>query len=110
MYYKILISKKWVPRGFVGLTIYPFIIFKKAASLDDVKLLTHEKIHIRQQLELLLVFFYLWYLLEFVIKFVWLRDKQLAYRAISFEREAYVHEGDRDYLKTRSFAAFIKYI
>ena len=30
-----------------------------------------------------------------------LRDMKAAYRAISFEREAYAHQYDADYLKTR---------
>ncbi|MBW3517741.1 hypothetical protein [Flavobacterium sp. NKUCC04_CG] len=110
MYYKILINQKWVPKGFVGVTIYPFIIFKKRDSLADEILIAHEKIHIKQQLELLVVFFYIWYILEFLIKVVQLRDKKKAYKAISFEREAYLHETELNYLQTRKFAAFLKYI
>ncbi|MCP1994900.1 hypothetical protein [Flavobacterium sp. HSC-61S13] len=110
MYYKILIKGNWVPKGFVGITIYPYIIFKKEASREDVILIAHEKIHIKQQLELLVIFFYIWYAVEFLIKIIQLKDKGKAYRAISFEREAYQHQADLNYLAHRNFASFLKYI
>jgi hypothetical protein len=41
---------------------------------------------------------------------VLLKDRNLAYRNISFEKEAYLNEKDPDYLKKRSFWAFKKYL
>ncbi|ULT27545.1 hypothetical protein KUH03_13010 [Sphingobacterium sp. E70] len=52
------------------------------------------------------MFFYLWYLCEFAIRFVRLRDFDEAYLHISFEREAYRHEDDPDYLSKRKIWAF----
>ena len=71
--------------------------------------LNHERIHLRQQLELLVVPFYLWYLLEYVYHYLRLRDPKRAYRAISFEREAYANEKDLRYLHRRSFWGFLSY-
>jgi hypothetical protein len=47
--------------------------------------------------------FFIWYGIEYVIKFLYYRNSNLAYRNISFEREAYLYENDLSYLKTRSF-------
>ena len=40
---------------------------------------------------------------------IWCKDKQKAYREISFEQEAYDHEYDFNYLKIRKFWGFLKY-
>lgn len=53
--------------------------------------MNHEKIHIYQQLELLIIFFYLWYVVEYYYWYIKLKDKNLAYN-ICFEREAYAQD------------------
>ncbi len=106
----ILISKHLVPKGYVGITLFPFIVLKHQISKLDNVLLNHERIHLRQQMELLIVFFYVWYVLEFVIRLFQFKNWYLAYRNISFEREAYSKEKDLDYLKSRSFWRFMKYL
>lgn len=105
----ILISKYLLPRGYIGLTIFPFIFLKFNALRSDSVLINHEKIHLKQQLELLIIPFFLTYLIEFLIRLVQHRNWKLAYRNISFEREAYGNEKDLDYMKTRPFWAFLKY-
>lgn len=72
--------------------------------------MNHEKIHLKQQIELFILPFYVFYTFEFLWRLVQYRQWHLAYRNISFEREAYKNEKDLDYLKTRSFYSFIKYI
>lgn len=72
--------------------------------------MNHERIHLRQQLELLIILFYLWYMIEFIYRFVQFGNRYKAYRNISFEREAYSKENDLDYLKSRSFLSFIKFL
>jgi len=68
-----------------------------------------KKIHIRQQLELLIVFFYILYVAEYYYHFLRLKNAHAAYHAISFEREAYSMQRDLNYLKKRKFWAFRKY-
>lgn len=65
--------------------------------------LNHEKIHLAQQRELLLVGFY------FLYAFYWLRARVFlrmssheAYMEIPFEVEAYAQQHDDDYLEKRS--------
>ncbi len=106
----IIISKYLIPKGFIGLTFFPFIILKHKSEMLDEVILNHEKIHIRQQLELFIVPFFIWYGLEYVYRFVQYRDKYKAYRNICFEREAYNNEKDLYYLKKRSFWSFLKFV
>ncbi len=93
-----------------GITLFPFILLKKAEDKDNAVLINHEKIHLRQQIELLIVFFYLWYVLEYCYWFLRLKDSFLAYKYISFEREAYAMEDDLNYLENRKIWSFWKYI
>ena len=92
-----------------GITIFPFIFLRESAFKENKILINHEKIHIRQQLELLIIFFYLWYVVEYYYWYFSLKDKHLAYRNISFEREAYAMEEDLNYLETRKIWSFWKY-
>jgi hypothetical protein len=106
----LIVFKYLTPKGFRGLTFYPFVFLTdKEDKLNDV-FINHEKIHIRQQLELLVLFFYVWYLLEYFFRLVQYKDRKKAYFNISFEREAYANEKDLNYLKERSFWSFFKYV
>lgn len=92
------------------MTLFPFVFLADAADKKDAVFVNHERIHLRQQLEMLVVFFYVWYLLEYLFLLVQFRNRKKAYYAISFEREAYENEKDLGYLKARSFWKFRKYI
>ena len=105
----IFISKYIVPNGFVGITLFPFIILRKENLKQDQILINHEKIHLRQQLELLVLLFYIIYGFEWVIKFFIYKNDYLTYKNLSFEREAYQNENNLSYLKTRKTWDFIKY-
>ncbi|MGS2727691.1 hypothetical protein ACU8DI_13860 [Psychroserpens sp. BH13MA-6] len=106
----VLVSKYLVPKGYVGMTIFPFILLKDYRLKKDRVLMNHERIHLRQQLELLMIPFYVFYVLEFVIRLIHKRNWRLAYSSISFEKEAYSNEKSLDYLKSRPFWSFIKYL
>jgi hypothetical protein len=99
-----------MPKGFSGLTIFPFIFIRDRNRQDLEVLINHEKIHIRQQLEFLVVFFFIWYGVEFLIRWVQFKNRYIAYKNIGFEREAYENEKDPGYLKQRSFLVFFKYL
>ena len=106
----ILISKYVTPKGYQGITLYPFVVLRDARLKTNVVLLNHERIHLKQQLELLVIPFYLWYVIEFLIRLIQYKNKNTAYRNISFEREAYANEENLDYLKLGSRFSFMKYI
>lgn len=88
-----LIPRKW---KFTAITLFG-LVFTADRRYVDRYVRNHELIHCQQQLEWLYVPFYLLYLGEWLWHLIRLRDYDKAYRAISFEREAYAHERDLDY-------------
>lgn len=78
--------------------------------MDHPLLLNHERIHLRQQAEMLILPFYIWYITEYLIRLLIYKNKKQAYRNISFEREAYANEGDPDYLRHRKLWGFLKFM
>jgi hypothetical protein len=82
-------------------------LFTRDAGKVTARTVRHESIHARQMWELLVVGFYLWYLIEWVVR-LFLRSN--AYRNISFEREAYANQDDLLYLDTRRPFYFLKYM
>ncbi|MFI1744206.1 hypothetical protein [Thalassobellus sediminis] len=106
----IFISKYIVPKGYTGLAVFPFVFLKSKDLKGDKTLLNHENIHLRQQLEMLVIPFYLFYVVEFLIRLLQYKNWHEAYRNISFEREAYCNEPNLDYLKQRTFWCFLKYL
>jgi hypothetical protein len=99
-----------MPRGFRGLTFFPFVFLKNKEDVLDKVFVNHEKIHLRQQIELLVLPFYVWYVMEFFIRWIMTKDKNVAYRNISFEKEAYTNEKNLHYLKKRRIFAFWRYL
>lgn len=93
-----------------GITLYPFIFIKNPDDKKNKVLINHEKIHLKQQLELFIIFFYIAYVAEYYHHLFKLKNGHKAYLAISFEREAYANEHDLNYLKKRKFWAFWKYL
>jgi hypothetical protein len=104
-------ENSWVPRllskispieiGAISLGLFVFV--RGAASSTTRR---HETIHYRQWLECLIVFFPLLYAYYYLKAWVALRSGPAAYRAIPFEREAYAHEDQPDYVRTRRLFAW----
>ena len=98
-------------KNFTALTLWPIIFVRK----DEEKYYTdvverHEHIHGEQQKEMLIVLFYVWYLVEWLVKWAYYRNSMTAYKNISFEREAYQNQNDLVYLDIRKHYAWTKYI
>ncbi|MBT8183282.1 MAG: hypothetical protein KJN76_00460 [Eudoraea sp.] len=106
----ILIIKHLFHKNYVGLTLWPFIILKNGHLKEDTVLINHERIHLKQQLELFILPFYIFYLAEWLIRTLFYLNSYKAYQNISFEREAYSNEKDINYLKQRKPFSFIKYL
>lgn len=83
------------------------IIFAKGECSETI--LNHEKIHTRQMLEMLVLPFYIFYVIEWLIKLLKYKDYYKSYSNISFEREAYANQKNLSYLKKRPFWEFHKY-
>lgn len=95
--------------SFQGMAVFPFIFVKDKVMKEDKVLINHEKIHLRQQIELLWIFFFLIYFGEYLINLLKYKNADKAYREISFEKEAYTHEKNLCYLKERRFWKFLSY-
>lgn len=106
----LVVSKYLIPTGYRGLTIFPFVFVKNRSDKSNELFINHERIHLRQQLEMLVIPFLIWYSIAFLVRLIQFKNWHLAYQNISFEREAYANEKDLEYLKTRSFWKFVKYI
>lgn len=59
---------------------------------------------------MLFVFFFVWYGFEYFLRLAVKRNKDLAYRSMGFEREAYANESDKDYLRHRRPYNWLKLI
>ncbi len=99
-----------IPKGYTGITLFPFIFLKSKSLKNNTVLINHEKIHLRQQIELLILPFYLWYGLEFLFRYYQHKNWFIAYKNISFEREAFANDADFQYIKNRTFWQFLKYL
>ncbi|WP_044199389.1 hypothetical protein [Dyadobacter tibetensis] len=98
------ISFLWVE----GMALYPFVLSR--STDPDPVLLNHERIHLRQQIEMGILLFYLWYLIEYLIGIIKLKSHYQAYRAISFEREAFLNEKNFEYLNERRHWSFLRFM
>lgn len=97
------------PQRYKAITIGPFVITKPNTVLNLIDL-QHEDIHWAQEKEMLIIPFYLWYVIEFLIRLIIYRDWHKAYKNISFEQEAYKYQEDPNYVKTRKFYDWVKYL
>jgi hypothetical protein len=106
----ILVFKHLFYRNYVGLSLWPFIFLKHPELKKDQVLINHEKIHLRQQRELLILPFYLIYISEWLLRSLLYLDFYKAYQNISFEREAYFNQKNLNYLKQRAPLGFLRYL
>lgn len=102
-----IIRNRIIPfKGFAAINLFGVLFVRKSALLSK-RMINHEKIHTAQMKEMLYIPFYIWYLIEWVIR---LFKGGNAYKNISFEREAYDNEKHFKYLETRKHYAWIKYL
>ncbi len=105
-----IIKNKILPiEGFKAINLLGVLFVRKEFNLTKVDL-NHERIHTRQMLEMLIIPFYLFYLTEWLIKLCYYKNSFKAYKNISFEREAYFHENNLNYLRKRNLYEWIKLI
>ena len=128
-----VIYNKIIPfKGYMAITIWP-LIFARVRKLRG-SALNHERIHLRQQLEVVLVsaaillFIVLWFELSwwwmllsmamyyigygigFAIRYLVYRSASEAGRNIATEQEAYLNQYDETYLNRRKPFAWVRYI
>lgn len=107
---RILVSKILFVKNYQGMALWPFIILKTEKLKTDSVFINHEKIHLAQQVELLILPFYIWYGIEYLIKWIIYKNRYQAYCNLSFEREAYQNESNLSYLTQRKRWSFLKHL
>lgn len=102
-----IIHNRFLPaKGFTAINLFGLLFCRKGETIT-ADIIRHERIHTAQMREMLYVFFYLWYFIEWLIR---IPLKGRAYTNIAFEREAYRHMYDKNYLKKRKTYAWWKYM
>ena len=104
-------------KGFAAINLFGIVFVRKEVQTyfdydpsAYSRMINHESIHTKQMQELLYLPFYVWYLLEWLIRIVMYRNVRKAYRNISFEREAYANQDNRYYKKERKRYSFLQYV
>jgi len=91
-------------KGFKAINIFGVLYVRKGCTMRDVDI-NHEAIHTAQMKELLYIGFYLIYALEWLLRLIKYFDADKAYHFIPFEKEAYLHQDDMEYLSNRKHYA-----
>ena len=108
-----VVYNKYIPlKGFVALTLWPWIFVREYKSAKFTPMMKrHEATHAHQQFECLFVGFLFIYCLEWLVK-MWICwfDLDRAYMSISFEQEAYEHQEEIYYNDVRRHYAWTKYL
>jgi len=86
-----------------AMALWPFILVRNSETKMSKVIIHHETIHIKQQIELLIVPFYILYFLYYVYFRIKGYPHTQAYLNIPFEREAYAEESNFGYLENRKF-------
>jgi hypothetical protein len=103
-----IIYNSFIPaKGFVAINLFGVMFARKGRSIFQ-KTVNHESIHTAQMKEMLYIPFYLFYVIEWIVRLP--KYGSRACKNISFEREAYDNMMDDNYLKERRPYAWMKYM
>ena len=106
-----VIKSSLIPfKGFMAINIFGIIVARKDCLPLSNRTLNHEAIHSKQINELFYIGFYIWYIVEWLMKLLYIRNLREAYEAISFEKEAFANQANERYLDCRKAFSFFKYI
>src|SRR5699024_1430984 len=104
-----IVYTNWFPFGpYHTINLFGILFTKRDYLTRDTIL--HEQIHTAQMKEMLYIFFYLWYGLEYIIIRFFHKNQNNAYQDVSFEEEAHDNAYNWNYLETRKHYAWFKYI
>ena len=106
---KIIYNNILPVKGFVAINLFGVVFARKEHNPLSDRTINHEKIHTAQMREMLFIFFYIWYTIEWIVRFIKTGHSNLAYLTISFEKEAHQHMHEKEYLNRRKLFSWIKY-
>lgn len=137
VHYNSRLARLLLPRGYSAITLFGHVFVKASESETKRETITHEEIHVEQWKELMfftffvlnvpiigytgisytmwtivisLLAFYIWYIVEYLVRLVITRNHNKAYYGICFEEEAYDNESSEDYTSERGWFSFLNYL
>lgn len=106
-----VIYNKYIPfKGYTAINLFGLVFARKEFKPLSKVTEDHERIHMAQMKELLFLLFYLWYVIEWLVRLIQYRDRKEAYLNISLEREAYSNQNNLGYLRSRKKYRNLKYL
>ena len=92
-----IVYNKFIPfKGFSAINLFGILFARKGVKISK-KIINHELIHTAQMKELYYVLFYIIYIYYYAM---------YGYKDNPFEREAYAHDDDLNYLGNRKMFAW----
>ena len=105
-----MIYNKIIPfKGFKAINLFGVLFVRKGQTMSKDNM-RHEEIHSLQMREMFYVGFYLWYAVEWMIRFLSCFKAKQAYYNISFEKEAYTFQWSDSYLSWREPYEWMHYL
>lgn len=107
-----VIRNKFIPfPGYKAINLFGIIFVREGAKFDEYDY-NHELIHLKQMQEMLFIFYYLWYAIEYLVIFCFARWKKQGdrYYDVSFEEEAHRFDNDLRYCSWRKHYRWFSYI
>lgn len=102
-------TRKKIFNYHTGLSFFIFIWISRVEP-DEKRLVRHEKIHFWQQVEMLFIFHWMFYLVFYLAARLKGHCHYVAYRYNPFELEAFSRDPETDYLKRRKPFAWLGYV
>lgn len=106
---KIIYNSILPPKGYIAINLFGVLFTRKGTTISD-RTIRHEEIHTHQMKYMLYIFFYLWYGIEWLVRYIQYRNSKTAYYNISFEREAYDNNNNTKYAKYLKPYSWFKYL
>lgn len=106
---KVIYNNTIPVKGFKAINICGVLFVRNGCVMGECDM-NHEKIHSAQVKEMIVLGFYIWYITEWCFRYIQYRNSHIAYRNISFEREAYDNQFNLNYLSERKMFSFLRYL
>lgn len=107
-------------KGYVAINLFGVLFVRNEyktlfnKTFFSKKVINHESIHTQQMKELLYIPFYIWYIIEYIIKLILCITKKdhftIAYYSVCFEQEAKLNTYNLEYLNSRKKYNWLKYV
>lgn len=96
MHFNHWLFRFWPLKHYAAITLPWGVYFRDSLMDVDLRIFTHEQVHLEQIQKVGVIRFYFQYVIEYIGNLFKYRNHDQAYRNISFEKEAYESEFRED--------------